>query len=291
MTPKSATAYLGLAVLSLIWGMAFVAIKVVVTELSPVNLALMRWLIACVPFLVLYPLIGRPKVRFERKDVPRLLVVALANVAGYHISLNYAETTLSAGLSALLIAFGPIFIVVLSYLLLSEKAGRKTLVGLALAVAGTVVLSLGSVKASDFASFSGIFEALTTALCYALFAVTGKPLVQKYGSAYTTIMAGLVGTAMLTPFISESLFTQAASLSFDGWIGVLYLGLLSTVFGYLMFYELISHGAVSRLSIQLYLIPVVSIVGGAVILSEPVTAAVVVGGAMMLTAVAVTTWK
>ncbi|MDG6987891.1 MAG: hypothetical protein JRN21_01015 [Nitrososphaerota archaeon] len=58
-----------------------------------------------------------------------------------------------------------------------------------------------------------------------------------------------------------------------------------------MFYELTSHGAVSRLSIQLYLIPVVSIVGRAAPLSEPVTAPVVVGGAMILAAVAVTTWK
>jgi drug/metabolite transporter (DMT)-like permease len=288
---KSATAYLGLVVLSLIWGMAFVAIKVVVTELSPINLALMRWLIAAVPFLILLPFIGRPKVRFERKDIPRLLVVALANVAGYHISLNYAETTLSAGLSALLIAFGPIFIVVLSYLLLHEKAGRRVLVGLALAFAGTIVLSIGTFSATDFSSFSGIFEALFTALCYALFAVLGKPLVSKYGSAPTTILAGLVGTALMTPLLSPSFFTQAQSLSVEGWLGVLYLGLLSTVFGYLMFYTLVSRGAVSRLSIQLYLIPVVSIVGGALLLAEQVTAAVVVGGGMMLVAVAISTWK
>lgn len=95
------------------------------------DLALLRCLIAGVPFLVLLPVIGKPKVRFERRDVPRLLVVALANVAGYHISLNYAETTLSAGLSALLIAFGPIFIVILSYFLLKERAGRKILLGFA----------------------------------------------------------------------------------------------------------------------------------------------------------------
>lgn len=291
MNLKGAMGYSGLLVLSLIWGMAFIAIKDVEVELSPVNLALMRWLIAAVPFLVLFPLIGKPKARFERRDVPRLLVVALANVVGYHLSLNYAETTLSAGLSALLIAFGPIFIVILSYLLLHEKAGRRLMLGLALAFTGTAVLSVGSINSSDLSSYLGIFEALFTALCYALFAVLGKPLVHKYGSAFTTIMAGLVGTAMMTPLLSRTFFSQAAALTFDGWVGVLYLGLLSTVFGYLMFYALASRGALSRLSIQLYLIPVVSIVGGALLLSEPVTAPVVVGGGMMLSAVAITTWK
>jgi drug/metabolite transporter (DMT)-like permease len=288
---KSATAYSGLVVLSVIWGMAFVAIKQADTELSPVNLALLRWMVASVPFLVLLPIIGRPKAKLERKDIPRFLAVALANVAGYHISLNYAETTLSAGLSALLIAFGPIFIAVLSYLLLNERASRNIVLGLVLAVAGTAVLSTGSISFSDLSSYGGILEALVTALCYALFTVLGKPLVHKYGSAPTTIIAGLVGTGMMLPLLSQSLVTQASSLSFYGWASVFYLALLSTVFGYLMFYAMVSRGAVTRLSIQLYLIPVVSVVGGALLLNEPLTLPILVGGGMMLTAVAVSTRK
>ena len=278
-------------VLSVIWGLAFVAIKQADTELSPVNLALLRWLVASVPFLVLLPIIGRPKTRFERRDAPRLIAVALANVAGYHLSLNYAETTLSAGLSALLISFGPIFIMILSFFLLNERVGRKVTLGLILASSGTVILSTGSVSVNDLSSYGGIVEALITALCYALFTVLGKPLVQKYGSAPTTIMAGLIGTAMLLPLLSSSLITQASALSFYGWASVLYLSLLSTVFGYLLFYTLVSRGAVSRLSIQLYLIPVVSVAGGALLLNESVTASVMVGGALMLAAVGVSTQK
>ncbi len=288
---KAAVAYSGLVALSLVWGMAFVAIKEAEVELSPVNLALMRWFVAAVPFVALFPIIGRPKARFERKDWPRLLVVALANVAGYHISLNYAETTLSAGLSGLLIAFGPVFMVILSYFLLGERVGRKVFLGLGLAIAGAVVLSVGSVNLSDLSSSAGIFEALLAAFCYALFTVAAKPLVHKYGSAFTTISAGLVGTAMMLPLLSQSFLSQAASLSLYGWVSVLYLGLGSIVFGYLLFYALVSRGAVSRLSIQLYLIPVVSVIGGNLLLAEPFTASVVVGGGMMIAAVAVTTWK
>ena len=288
---KNITAYSGLLVLSVIWGLAFVAIKQAVTELTPVNLALLRWFVASVPFLILLPFIGRPKAKFERRDLPRLLMVALANVAGYHISLYYAETTISAGLAALLTSFGPIFIAILSYLLLKEKVGNKVLIGLLLAIAGTAVLSTGSISATDFASYGGIVEALLTAFCYALFTVLAKPLVHKYGSAPITIMAGLVGTAMMLPLLTPSFFAQTEALSVTGWASVLYLSLLSTVFGYLMFYALVSRGAVTRLSIQLYLIPVVSVIGGALLLNEPLTASVVVGGGMMLTAVAVSTWR
>ena len=165
------------------------------------------------------------------------------------------------------------------------------LLGLVLATLGTAVLSLGSISASDLTAYAGIVEALFTALCYASFTVLGKPLVHKYGSASTTILAGLVGTAMMTPLLSGSFVSQAEALSFYGWASVLYLGLLSTVFGYLMFYTMVSKGAVTRLAIQLYLIPIVSVVGGALLLTEAVTLPVVAGGAMMLVAVGITTWR
>ena len=72
---------------------------------------------------------------------------------------------------------------------------------------------------------------------------------------------------------------------------MVYLALLSTVFGYLMFYTLVSRGAVTRLAIQLYLIPVISVIGGALLLDEAVTPAVILGGGLMLFAVGITTWK
>jgi drug/metabolite transporter (DMT)-like permease len=286
---KSSIGYSGLLLLSLIWGLAFVAIKEADQDLSPVNLALLRWLIASVLFLALVPILGKSKSRLERTDVPRLLVVAFANVAGYHISLNYAETSISAGLSGLLIAFGPVFIVVLSVLLLHEKAGVKVLVALLLAIIGTVILSIGSFNPNDLSSISGPVEVILSALFYALFAVLGKPLVHKYGSAPTTIWAGLLGTAMMLPLISASFLIQVEALPFTGWISVLYLSVISTVLGYMLFYTLASRGAVSRLAIQLYLIPIVSVVGGVLLLGESVTLLTILGGVTMLAAVSLAT--
>lgn len=277
--------------LSLIWGLAFVAIKEAVQGLSPVNLALMRWLIASIFFLALLPIVGKSKSKFEAKDVPRLLVVAFANVAGYHISLYYAETSISAGLSGLLISLGPVFIVLLSVSLLDEKAGLNVVLALLLAVFGTLVLSITSISVNDLSSVFGPGEVILSALFYALFSVLGKPLVSKYGSAPTTIWAGLLGTTMMLPLLSTSFISQVEALPLDGWISVLYLSVLSTVLGYMLFYTLISRRAVSKLSIQLYLIPIVSVAGGALLLGESVTAFTVIGGAMMLAAVGLATRK
>ncbi len=265
------------------------AIKQAIFELSPVNLALLRWFIAGACFLVLVPIIGKPKTRLERRDLPRLLVIAFAMVVGYHLSLYYAETTVSAGLAGLLISFGPVFIVILSALFLHERAGVKVVLALFLAVFGTFVLSVGQVSLSDLSSFLGPAEVVLSAAFYALFTVLAKPLVHKYGAPPTTIWASLLGTAMLIPLVSGSFVTQVEALSVIGWTSVLYLSVLSTVLGYLLFYMLVSRGAVSRLSVQLYLAPIVSVAGGVLLLNEGVTLFIVAGGALLLLAVALVT--
>jgi drug/metabolite transporter (DMT)-like permease len=130
-----------LLILSIIWGLAFVAIRRADADLSPINLALLRWFIAGGIFLALIPLFGKSKSKFEKKDVPRLLLVSAANVAGYHISLNYAEKVVNSGLAGLLISFGPVFAVVLSTVFLHERLGRGLVSALLLGVIGAVILS------------------------------------------------------------------------------------------------------------------------------------------------------
>jgi drug/metabolite transporter (DMT)-like permease len=279
--------YALLIVLSVIWGFAFVAIAKADTFLSPINLAVLRWLIAAPGYLLLLPFFGKTKTKFEIKDLPRLLLVSFANVPLYHISLNYGETTVSAGLAGLLVALGPVFIVLLSRVSLKEKIGARLGLALGIATAGAVVLSIPDLGGTG--SWIGPAEVVVTALAYALFAVFSKPLVAKYGALPVAIRAGTIGTVMMLPLISQNFFAQVSTLPEIGWVSVLYLGIISTVIGYAMFYTLVAKGAVSRLSIQLYLIPIVSVIGGVVLLSEQITAYTIVGGAALLAAIALAT--
>jgi drug/metabolite transporter (DMT)-like permease len=249
-----------LILLSLIWGIAFVAVRRADFELSPVNLALLRWMIASAGYLAILPLIGKPKARFERRDLPRLLAISFANVPAYHLSLNFAEKTVSSGLAGLLISLGPVFITILSVYSLKERVSSRLIMALILALIGVAVLSVGDLKLGS--GIIGPLEVVITAISYAVFSVLSKPLVKKYGTLHVAILAGVTGTVMLLPLISGSFFGQVASLSTYGWASVLYLSLLSTVLGYSIYYTLVSRGALSKLSIQLYLIPIISVVGG-----------------------------
>ena len=288
MSQSSLTkSYTLLLVLSVIWGLAFVAIRRADRDLSPVSLTLLRWLIVSAAFLVLAPFIGKLKVPFQRTDLPRFLVVALSNVVIYHLSLNYAESIVSASLAGFLISLGPVFVVLLSRLSLGEKIGRRLVTALLFALAGALILSAGDNL--SFVTLTGPVAVVVTALAYAVYAVLSKPLVGKYGAVPTAIWASIAGTAMLLPLLSGSFFADVSRLSTEGWVSVLYLALLSTVIGNTIFYTLVGRKAVSTLSIQLYLIPLVSAIGGVILLGEAITLYLVFGGAALLVAVALAT--
>jgi O-acetylserine/cysteine efflux transporter len=85
--------------------------------------------------------------------------------------------------------------------------------------------------------------------------------------------------------------TQIQQLSTITWLSVIYLALLSTVLANVILYLLIGNRSVSRLSIQLYIVPLVSLVGGIALLGESATVLTVLGALLMFTGVALATRK
>ena len=273
--------------LSIIWGLAFVAIKRAEFELSPANLTILRWLIASGGFLVLAPVFGRPKNPIKRRHIPRILLVSFASVVGYHLSLNYAETIVSSGLAGLLISFGPIFIVLLSAVFLKEKIGNRLM--LALAVAGAVILSINTDL--SFLQITGPSAVVLAAFMYSIYSVGSKPLVKEYGALPIAIWVAAIGTVFTLPLLSWNFLDQVSTLSVWGWLSVLYLAVLSTVVANMILYTLISNRAVSRLSVQLYLVPLVSLTGGVLLLGENFSAFTVLGACFLFAGTALATHK
>jgi drug/metabolite transporter (DMT)-like permease len=124
-----------------------------------------------------------------------------------------------------------------------------------------------------------------SAFSVAAFSVLSKPLVAKYGALPIAVWAGVLGTCMLLPLFSSTFVRDVTALPLLGWASLLYLSLLSTVLGYSLFYVMVGRGGVTTLMIQLYLAPVISVIGGAILLQESVTSLTLLGGAVMLVAV------
>jgi drug/metabolite transporter (DMT)-like permease len=283
-----AKSYVPLVVLSVIWGMAFVAIRRADFELSPVNLTLMRWLIVSAGFLVIYPFVVKPKARLEAKDIPRLALVSLCGVVIYHLALNTAESLIDASLAGLLISIAPLTVVLLSSLVLHERIRTRLWAALVIAVAGSVLISVPYIVPGS-TTLDGPPLVVAAALASATYTISSKPLTTKYGPSAVAAWSAFLGTAMLLPLVSPSLLSQAEALSAYGWGSVLYLSLLSTVLANIIYFTLVSRHPLSRLGVQLYLVPLVSAVGGVVILGETLGALALGGGALLLVAVGLAT--
>ena len=132
---------------------------------------------------------------------------------------------------------------------------------------------------------------ILSAFMYGVFSVGSKPLVKEYGARQVAIWVAIIGTIFTLPLISGSFFAQASQLSLVGWVSVVYLAILSTVVANMILYTLIRSRAVSSLSIQLYLVPLVSLAGGIVLLGEIPSLFTAIGGAFLFAAIALATRK
>lgn len=277
-----------LVTLSVIWGLAFGAIRRADFELSAVNLTLLRWALVCVGFLVIYPAVIKPKVKFEWKDFPRLALVAVANVVVYQLALTTAEKQVDASLAGLLISFGPLTTVLLSTALLRERMGSRLWLALVLAVTGSTLIASPDLTWGS-TSFIGPLLVIVAAVSNGVFTVASKRLTTKYGPLPVAAWSAFLGTAMISPLATPGLIAQAASLSSVGWLAVLYLAFLSTVLTSSIYFTLISRHQLTKLGIQMYLVPLVSALGGVLILGESIAPVTLAGGALLLTAVALAT--
>jgi drug/metabolite transporter (DMT)-like permease len=91
--------------------------------------------------------------------------------------------------------------------------------------------------------------------------------------------------------MSGRFFAEGRTLSLAGWLSVLNLIILSTVIANIILYTLISSRAVSTLSVQLYLVPIVSLAGGTVLLDESRTLFTIVGADFLPAATGLATRK
>jgi drug/metabolite transporter (DMT)-like permease len=119
-------------------------------------------------------------------------------------------------------------------------------------------------------------------LAFASYTVLGKTLTRRYGGIYVTTLSFVIGAVSLVPIAWLSgQRIEIRNISALAWISLAYLVVIHTVICYLIFYYLLTHVAASRVSLFGYIQPVLASLFAWILLSEPVTAAIVAGGALV----------
>jgi drug/metabolite transporter (DMT)-like permease len=270
-----------------IWASAFSVIKALIGHgIGAEQIALSRYLVAAPGFaFLLWRTGGLPGL--NRRDASRLLVAGVVIVAGYHLSLNIGEESAASGVAALIVALSPAVTMALAIAFGIERFSLRVALGLAVAFAGVcVVVGLGSGEELSFAGLRGPLIVLGAPLSFALYNVLLKPLFARYDLLALTATTSLVGTVALLPIAAGSDLGGIHSVAARDVALILYLGVFSTLLGYIGWNIGLRAFGPTRAVTATYAIPALAVLFGAVTLKEPVTAWIAVGGLLIVSGVA-----
>lgn len=252
-----------LAFVSLVWAGSFVAVRLAVKEISPVDLGFLRFLVAT-PFMVLILLLSKKETRLPAKELLSLSVLGLTGVTLLYIFQFIGIEYTTASTSAVLINTNVIFIVLLSATFLKEKFPLRKSAGIAFSFVGVLVVIFAQMTNESIA-FSNVFLIgcifiILSAFCWAIYSIVGKRLLDKYDPFTVTTYAFVLGTIFFLPVVLPDITDVIQGVSFNGWMAILYLALICSVFGYVAWYYALSRLEAGRAAVFLNLIPLFTIV-------------------------------
>lgn len=286
MNSTKTRAILALILAMLFWGCAAVFMRTLALALSAGNSIALRYVVLSI--ISLGGLLWLGTWRIPRADWPRFLVAGLAGMAGYNWFVNAGFELVPAGVGTLVTMIEPLMIAMLAALTLGEKLTRYVLLGVALAIAGSIVLFWPDLttETQHPVSVRGLVYLLLCCIGWAIYTIATKPLLNRHDSFTVTAVTMLIAAPIMIGAASEPLPQLAARLDARQWFEAAYLVLASGLGGTMLWNYGAKHLSSTAAGTFLYLIPVIAVAAGALVLGEQVTAYVVAGGLLMLAGVA-----
>lgn len=281
--------YLLLVLANIIWGGNFVVGNIGKDFFPPFTFSLLRWLIA---FLILTPFMYKDflKERFlfwKYKWV--ILLFSFTGVAGYNTLIYFSLHWTTSINAAVINSITPIFIAILSIIILSERINTAQIIGIVFSVVGIMfTLSKGSLtNLTSFAFNKGDLLVLLAVLFWALYSI----LVKKYSSVlptYTTFyVTTFIGAIMLVPLSLTEMADPSVELiiNFQS-IGILlYVGFLASIVAFLSWNTGVPLVGAAKAGIYLNLLPIFSAIFAPIFTEEVLMWYQVVGGMIVIVGV------
>jgi drug/metabolite transporter (DMT)-like permease len=282
--------YVLMAALAVFWGGAFVAIKVLVEHASAVTVAFLRFGLTTLGLLALLAVVRPPRVRIERSDRPRIVLLGVLGVWVYHVTLNYGEHFVSANVASLIVASMPVMVAIASHVMLHEEMTRGKVLGIALALAGVVTLVLFGTRSGTL-EVRSLLGALVTAIApaaWATYTVLSKPLVHRYGSLRLITIVTTTGTVLLAPLALPSTIADLDRLTLADWGWIAFLAFACSVYGYAVWLYALGILEAAQVAVWVYFVPATAAVWAWAVLGETVTPVLALGAAMVVGGVVLT---
>jgi len=294
MTPQGARAsaaavWTALVTVYVVWGSTYLGIRVVVESDIPPLLGMGTRFLAASALLLGFLAVrrGLKALRPTRRELRAATVVGVLLLLGGNGGVAVAEQTVPSGLAALIVGAVPLWFVLLR-VAGGERPRVLTWWGVLVGFGGIAAISLprGGIEGVEA---WGVALVLLASVSWALGSYAspklGLPRDPLVATAYEMLTGGAVMTAVALA-VGEGADLDLAAVPAEGYLAWVYLVLVGSLLGYTAYVFLLAHAPLSLVGTYAYVNPVVAVALGWLILAEPVTAVVAVGGALVVVGVA-----
>ena len=272
--------FAGLGVVAL-WASAFPAIRVAAPDLGVIGLSFIRLAVAAVTLLVIATAC---RVRVPRaRDLGWILACGFFGMTAYQLLLNESELYVPAGTASIIVAAAPLVSVAVARILFNESITRLTMVGSAVALGGVAIVCLARAGMSLSASVGIVIAAMVV---QGIYHPLQRPLLATYNGLEVATYSMLAGTIMTLPFVPYG-WSELVDSSTAGWIGAVYLGLLPSALGFVLWGYVTAHLPIAASTSLLYLVPPVAVLIAWLWLGEVPVAAELAGGLVVIAGVVI----
>jgi drug/metabolite transporter (DMT)-like permease len=275
--------YVLLALLALGWGVNWPIMKIVLADVPPLAFRGSCLLAGGAGVLLLARLVGQ-RLRIARVHWSPLLLLTAANIVGWNVLAIYGVGLLPSGRAALLGYTMPLWSMLLSVWLLHDKLTARSIAGLALGMAGVLVLMSNDLMAMSTA-LAGVACMLAAAFAWGL----GMVLLKRFALPVPTL--ALTGWMMLIGAVPITLaaivleLDQLRPIGLLPALGLAYNAVVAFMLCYWAWNRIVLMVPVAVSSLSSLVTPVVGVVSGVLILGETLGWQEVVAAALILGAI------
>jgi len=279
-----------MGLLAVLWGSSFLWIKLALTGLSPLQIAVTRCALGAAVVVVLC-YTSRNTLPRDRAVWGHLAVAAFFGNALPFVLFAVGEKTVDTGVAGVLNATTPLWALLLGIIIGTDRELRPVRVGGLLLGFGGTLLIFAPWEKAGMASWDAL-AILAAAVCYAVsYAYIGRKLSGRGTAPIALSAAQLLTATGLTAVAVPVGGLQPVHLNLTAIIAVTILGVFGTGFAFALNYRLIADEGATQATTVGYLLPVVSVLLGAVALGEEITFRIVAGMVVVLIGVGMTRWQ
>lgn len=264
----------------LFWGISYIAIKVVLKELEPVEMISVRFLLAAP---TLYIILKFKKLRLWPVPMKGKLVFASFMVFLHFWVMATGMKETSASNTAWILTTAPIFIALLSWAYLNEKFNLSQWLGLFVAVAGVFALVYnGRPENLGWIHTRGDIIVVGSCVTWAIYTVGTRELTARINPLVATFwMTGLAGLVFVPWTLVMSGYQKFLNLDNTTVISLVFLGVFCLAIAFWLWSEGLSRLTAAEVGVYLYVEPLITMIGAWILLGEAITIWLIIGAILI----------